>query len=308
MNRTRRIIVNFIFIFIGFVQSLNAQVSSYQSFFVQNDDVKIHCVEKGSGPVILFLHGFPDFWFTWKYQMDAMADEGYRVVAMDLRGYNESDKPEAVERYRMSELISDVVAVIRAQNVSDGVTIVGNDWGGAIAWQVAIYYPGLVKNLIACNIPHPSSLRAVLNEKPETSGYTHDFTAPNAVDIYTPQKLLAIASVSDVEIREFYIEAFEKSRIQSMLDYYKASYPKVKPSSNKKPTTSIPLKKVQCPVLMIHGMQDTVFPPPSLNNHWDYINNNFTLYTIPDAGHFVQRDAPEEVLKVIKNWLSSIQL
>ncbi len=278
---------------------VSAQPSTFESFKVDNEGVKIHCVAKGSGPVILFLHGFPDFWFTWFYQMERFAGTGYRVVGMDLRGYNLSDKPPGVDSYAMSALISDALAVINEVSPNDRVILVANDWGGAIAWQVATFVPHKVKYMIACNIPHPTSLFKHLSEKPETASYTTAFTADNALSIYTEEKLLEMAGVDDAEMKQWYKKAFRHSSIESMLNYYKVSYPK--PSGSNSNSASV--KKIQCPILMIHGLKDTAFPPPVLNDHWEYAEKGFSLYTLPDAGHFVQRDAPEEVYSIIDQWL-----
>lgn len=278
---------------------VSAQPSSYDSFYVDNGGVKIHCVAKGSGPVMLFLHGFPDFWFTWYYQMERFADSGYRVVGMDLRGYNLSDKPQGVDSYNMSALISDALAVINAVSPNDRVILVANDWGGAIAWQIATWVPQKVKYLIACNIPHPTSLFRHLSERPETGSYTKAFTADDALSIYTEEKLLEMTGVEDAEMKGWYSEAFSNSSIESMLNYYKVSYPK--PSGANSNTA--PVKKIQCPILMIHGLKDTAFPPPVLNDHWEYAEGSFSLYTLPKAGHFVQRDASEEVYSIIDQWL-----
>ena len=103
--------------------------------FATNQGVKIHFAALGpkNGPLVVFVHGFPDFWYTWRSQMEALSAAGYRTVALDLRGYNLSDKPEGVENYDMRLLIGDVVAVIRAQSREKAI-VVGHDWGGAISW------------------------------------------------------------------------------------------------------------------------------------------------------------------------------
>ena len=122
--------------------------------YAENDGVKIHYVSMGEGPVLIMLHGFPDFWYTWRYQMAELSKD-YKVVAVDLRGYNKSDAPEGVENYTMPILMKDVIAVIDDLKLKNA-TIIANDWGGAIAWQVATYYPNRVDKLIALNIPHPA--------------------------------------------------------------------------------------------------------------------------------------------------------
>ena len=141
--------------------------------YADNQGVKIHYVSMGEGPVLIMLHGYPDFWYTWRYQMAELSKD-YKVVAVDLRGYNKSDKPNGVENYAMRILMKDVIAVIDDLKLKKA-TIIANDWGGAIAWQVATFYPGRVERFIACNIPHPSGIRAYLKDNPQTGQYAQDF-------------------------------------------------------------------------------------------------------------------------------------
>ena len=121
--------------------------------FADSNGVKIHYAESGTGPLVVMIHGFPDFWYGWREQMQGLAD-GYHVVAIDQRGYNLSDKPEGVENYRMENLLADINAIIDDLGVSK-VNLVGHDWGGAIAWQFAMAHPDKVERLIILNLTHP---------------------------------------------------------------------------------------------------------------------------------------------------------
>src|SRR5258708_39728488 len=107
--------------------------------YAENKGVKIHYASLGQGPLMIMVHGFPDFWYTWRHQMVALATQ-YQVVAIDQRGYNLSDKPEGVKNYHMSHLIGDVQAVIASLGQQKAI-IVGHDWGGAVSWQFAIHLP-----------------------------------------------------------------------------------------------------------------------------------------------------------------------
>jgi pimeloyl-ACP methyl ester carboxylesterase len=266
--------------------------------------VNIHYVTKGVGPVIIFLHGFPDLWYTWKYQMDNLSDT-YKVVGIDLRGYNLSDRPKGVDNYKMKELMSDLVAVIDHFDAS-GSLLVANDWGGMIAWYTAIFYPHKVKGLVACNVPHPLAFSKYLSENPSTGNYTNNLIADNALEVYTPERLVEIAKPSE-SLKKQYLEAFKRTDVEAILNYYKANYPKppsnTSPSPNNASATIPPLNNVQCKVLMIHGLDDKAFPPGSLNNNWEFIDKDFTLFAIKGAGHFIQREAPEKVYETILYWL-----
>jgi len=133
---------------------LDAQVSHG---YVDHDGVKIHYASLGAGPLVVLIHGFPDYWETWRAQMPALAAAGYRAVALDLRGYNLSDKPAGDAAYAMPLLIGDIVAVIRACG-EERATIIGHDWGGIIAWQLAMHVPAAVTRLVVLSTPHPALL------------------------------------------------------------------------------------------------------------------------------------------------------
>src|SRR4029077_6518958 len=122
--------------------------------FVETNGVRLHCAVDGDGPLVLFLHGFPECWYSWRHQLAALAPR-FRVVAPDLRGYNESDKPEPVSAYAMSELVADVRGLIDAFGERDAV-IVGHDWGGAVAWTFAMEHPEATRRLVVMNCPHPA--------------------------------------------------------------------------------------------------------------------------------------------------------
>lgn len=274
-----------------------SQFESYTDHFVNNDGVKIHYVSKGEGPALLFLHGFPDFWFTWKYQMDKLS-ENYKVIGIDLRAYNKSEGPDEVEAYQMIKMMSDVLAVIKDLD-AEKVALIGNDWGGAIAWQIATYYPNQINWLIACNIPHPKSLSNYINAHPETADYTKKNIGSDTINYWSIDQLMETSGAVNHELSSAYRNAFEISNIQGMLNYYKVSYPKPTNVSNNQTLD----RKIKCPVLMIHGMKDAAFPPGTLNDHWLWVENSFSLHTLPEAGHFVQRAEPEKILYYIRQWL-----
>ena len=135
-------------------------ISSWEHNFIKTNGVNLHYVSQGSGKLMLMLHGFPEFWYSWRHQIREFAAD-YRVVAVDLRGYNDSDKPKDIEAYAMSELIADVQGIISALGYENCI-LVAHDWGGAIAWNFAYAYPAMVEKLIVLNLPHPAQLAAGL--------------------------------------------------------------------------------------------------------------------------------------------------
>lgn len=265
--------------------------------YADNDGVKIHYVTLGAGPLLVMLHGFPDFWYTWRYQMPALAAH-YRVVALDLRGYNLSDKPQGGEHYRMPLLLGDVAAVIRDAGHKHAI-IAGHDWGGVIAWQFATHLPHMTERLIVLNLPHPRGLARELAHNPaqqKNSQYARNFQQEGAHTRLSAERLTEW--VSDPAARERYIAALERSDFEAMLHYYKQNYPRPPYQEDRTPVV-----KVQAPVLQIHGLQDWALLPGGLNNTWEWLEQDWTLVTIPNAGHFVQQDAAELVTRAMLSWL-----
>lgn len=267
--------------------------------YADSSGVKIHYAALGekTKPLIVMIHGFPDFWFTWRDQMAALSKD-YYVVALDQRGYNLSDKPKGVENYDVRLLVSDVIAVIKAQG-RDKAIVVGHDWGGIVAWATAMNAPQVVEKLIILNLPHPRGLANELATNPEqqkNSQYARNFQKEGAHQLLTAEGLARW--VKDPVAQAKYVEAFKRSDFEAMLNYYKRNYPRepyVQDTS--------PVVKVQMPVLMIHGLGDTALMPGGLNNTWNWLEKDLTLVTIPGSNHFVQQDASDLVTRSMKMWL-----
>ena len=261
-----------------------------QSGFVDSGGVKLHFVAAGEGPLLVLLHGFPDYHYTWRDQMPALSKH-FRVVALDLRGYNRSDKPEGVDNYKLDRLIADVAAVLVHFNQRK-VILVGHDWGGLIAWAFAATHPDKVDRLVILNLPHPNGLLRELASNPEqqkNSQYAREFQKPEAARFVVPE--LLVAWVKEPEARTEYFEAMKRSSIEGMLNYYKANYPREPYRADAK------LPPVKCPVMMIHGLDDKYLLPGALNDTWKWVERDLTLITVPGAGHFVHRDKPEFVTR-----------
>lgn len=269
-----------------------------ESGFADSNGVKIHYVTAGKGPLVVMIHGFPDFWYTWRAQMPEIAKH-HQVVAIDQRGYNLSDKPDGVENYRLDKLAGDVAAVVRHFK-RDRATIVGHDWGGMVGWTLAMTRPELVERLIILNLPHPEGLMRELannSDQQKASQYARDFQKPDAAAKIKPEALAFW--IKDPAAHALYVEAFKRSSIAGMLDYYKANYPREPYQFD--PDREPP--RVKCPVLMFHGLKDTALLPGALDGTWNWIDAELTLVTIPNAGHFVQQDAAAEVTRIMADWL-----
>ena len=267
--------------------------------FATSGDVKVHYVTLGSGPLVVLIHGFPDYWYSWRYQMPALSRQ-FQVVAMDQRGFNQSGQPEGVSQYSMDLLVGDVGAVIRHFG-RDKAVVIGHDWGGAVAWQFAMRHPEMTERLVVLNLPHPAGFLRELATNPRqqsNSAYARHFQEPGAAATLNAEQMASW--LPDTGARSNYVAAFRRSSFEGMLNFYKANYPRA-------PYTlpSQPFPKVRCPVLLFHGLKDTALLADALNDTWNWVDRDLTLVTIPEASHWVHHDAPERVTRTLLCWLTS---
>ena len=272
---------------------------------VSNDGVDIHYVSTGEGEVLLFVHGFPHFWYVWNQQMDGLSDR-YKTVAMDTRGANQSGQPEGVESYSLEHLMSDIDAVITDLGV-DQVTLVAHDWGGIVSWYYTMdeRYRDKVQRLVMLNLTHPMLFSRALAEgtdqQRQNVQYAKDFQTPGAgtaIAGYAQQLVQRYASQGEQAV-QFARDAYARSDFEKLLNYYRANYDAYWGLDDKE----LPL--VQVPVLQFHGLQDTALDKDGLNRTWDRIAADYMLVTYPDIGHDVQLDAPDRVTATMRWWLAA---
>jgi pimeloyl-ACP methyl ester carboxylesterase len=265
--------------------------------YADSGGVKIHYRTKGKGPLVVLVHGFPDYWYSWRGQIPELAKH-FQVVAIDQRGFNKSGQPAAVEDYELAKLAGDVAAVLKHFK-KDKATVVGHDWGGAVAWTFAMTHPEKVDRLVILNCPHPAGLLRELATNPQqhkNSAYARAFQDKEAAKKLKPEVLTFW--VKEPEARKKYVEALRRSSMEGMLNYYKANFPKPPYKSDRK------FPPVKCPVLILHGLDDTALLPGALNDTWKWVEGELTLVTIPKAGHFVHRDAEAVVTRRMVRWLT----
>ena len=277
--------------------------------YADSDGVKIHYVSIGEGPLVVFIHGFPDFWYSWADQMEELSSD-FKCVAVDLRGYNKSDKPKGVENYDMTLLVGDILAVIKA-NGAESATVVGHDWGGGIAWAVALGAPQAVNKLIICNLPHRRGLNremAINDEHRANTGYARTFQDPDAHKGFTAQGFATMIASQSGDMSDArkarYQAAFEASDFDAMLNYYRRNYNPVVPEKAELPyKDDSPLVKAEMPILMFHGLNDRALHHHALNNTWEWVEKDLTIVTIPGVGHWVHHEAADLVSQTMKWWL-----
>ncbi len=279
-------------------------------------DVVLHYVAAGpaDGDLVVLLHGFPEFWYSWREQVPALADAGYRVVAPDLRGYNRSEKPDGVAAYDIDALVGDVVGLIAAFD-RESAHVVGHDWGGVIAWQVGIDRPDVVERLVVLNAPHPSAyereLRSSLSQVrkswyafffqiprlPEWAFRRNDFAQLERVFREGPNRRDAFTD-DDVER---YKRAFARpGAMKAAIDYYRALFRR-----NLKHTLTgggVGDQRVDVPTLLLWGLQDGALDP-ALTEGLDRWVPDLRVERYPDASHWVQFDASERVNEALLEFL-----
>ncbi len=281
--------------------------------YADNAGTKIHYVTMGSSttkPLMVFVHGFPDFWYTWRQQIQTFSKH-YQVVALDLRGYNLSGQPVGVDSYKIPVLLDDIRAVIHAERNGRKVILVGHDWGAALSWLFTGQHPELIERLVVLSVPHPGAIRKELLPwnhlvaQSRASAYATRFFARGKGDGLTPQDLAYW--VSDQRVKSRYVEAFKNSSIASMMNYYKANYSFTQLARNlfdpgMKKIYSAP---IQCPVLHLHGSEEhhALLSTLELEQAWMKHPGHLTVKIITGVGHFIQREVPDYLDTTIASWL-----
>ncbi len=269
--------------------------------FADSGGVPIHYVTMGKGPLVIMIHGFPDFWFTWREQMPALARH-FTVVAVSQRGYNKSGQPKGIEHYTMDKLTADIDAV-RQHFKAQKAVVVGHDWGGWVAWSYAMAYPDRIDRLVVVNLPHPKGIDHELATNPQqvqNSQYARTMQEPDSaakVDVNAMASRLA-DRYTEPELKTLVIDAFKRSSVEAMHAYYKNNYPRPPYTDDRQ------YPPVKSPVLLFHGLNDTALLPGMLNDTWKWIEKDLTLVTLPGVGHWAHTDAADLVTRTLLNWLS----
>jgi epoxide hydrolase 4 len=275
--------------------------------FISTNGIKLHSVTQGDGPLILFLHGFPEFWYSWRKQIPEFAQD-HKAVAIDLRGYNDSDKPESPSAYRMAELIQDVKGVIQTLGYSRCI-LVAHDWGGAIAWNLAYAHPEMVEKLVILNMPHPAKFAAGLRTPQQLlrSWYIFLFQVPllpelliqlddyRSLELALRERAIDKTAFSDADL-EAYKNAFAKrGAVTAALNYYRNL---LQPEWIDREWGVL-----EVPTLMIWGEEDTALGKELTYGTEQYVRD-FRIKYIPQCSHWVQQERPDLVNQYIREFLA----
>jgi epoxide hydrolase 4 len=272
--------------------------------------VKLHCGVAGDAgrPLMLFLHGFPEFWAAWRGPMEHFAARGWLCVAPDLRGYNLSDKPEGVEAYKAKHLMADVLAV--AANYGKGkFVLVAHDWGGAVAWGVAIGFADRLERLVMVNSPHPYLFWRELSNNPaqqKASEYMNVFRLPKAERLLSENgyaRLLAAFMHLPAAWRAELVAAWSQpGALTGGLNFYRAS-PMYPPTTDDPGARKLQLKPadfmVRVPTLVLWGDRDTALLPGCVDGLGQCVPD-LKLVRVPDASHWIVHEKLEMVCREIE--------
>lgn len=291
-----------------------SEVALHKEFIAVNG-VKLHVVSAGpaDGEPILMLHGFPEFWYGWRHQIDFLAQQGYRVIAPDQRGYNLSDKPRSASDYRISTLAQDIDALIGALGYEQ-VNLVGHDWGGAVAWWVATMFPQRLKKLIILNIPYPSVMKRAFQSgnfaQLRKSWYMFAFQVP-----WLPEALAAVndyrgvaksiagtgkpGTFSEADLDLYRAAWRQPGAMRGMINWYRAMF-RQSAGPRREPGQRL---RITMPTLLIWGEQDRFLGKELAQPSIDLCDDGRIVF-LPEATHWVQHDEAAEVNRLIQAFVS----
>jgi len=275
---------------------------------VAANGIRLHVARAGDGPLMLFLHGFPEYWGMWRPLLEHFGARGWCAVAPDLRGYNLSDKPAAVEAYRVKPLVADVLA-LAARYTKEKFVLVAHDWGGAVAWSVAISHPERLSRLVMLNSPHPYVFWRELCANPaqrEASAYMTLFRLAKAERVLSANgyaRLLAWFPGLDPDYRRGLLEAWSQpGALSGGLNYYRAS-PLYPPTADDPGPQKLQLKPedfvVRVPTLVLWGERDPALLTGCLDG-LEALVPDLKLVRVPEATHWIARERTERVIAEIE--------
>jgi pimeloyl-ACP methyl ester carboxylesterase len=271
--------------------------------YAEVGDQRLHYVEAGEGPLIVLLHGFPEFWYGWRLQIQPLAAAGFRVVAPDMRGYNLSSKPDGVAAYAADKLADDVRGLIRERG-AQSAHVVGHDWGGTAAWTTAMNHPEVVDRLAILDAAHPRKLRDGLKHPSQLrrSWYFFFFDLPELPEAvvhadrwrFFRHFLRDAKPALTPEETDRYVEAWSQPGASTaMINYYRDS---VRTSAKE---AEAALRPIKAPTLIIWGENDRYLGQDLAEPDHDDVPNLAGVERLPDASHWVHHDAHERVNQLL---------
>jgi pimeloyl-ACP methyl ester carboxylesterase len=280
--------------------------------------VRLHYAHAGKGPLMLFLHGFPEFWYCWKPQLEEFGRD-HLAVAPDLRGFNLSECPADVKQYKARILIEDVRA-LAARFGQEKFVLVAHDWGGAVAWGYAMAHPQTLHKLVIVNSPHPVTFARELAHNPaqaEASQYMNLFRSDKAERVLLENNYARLLHMTlngwgrgsiDAAERAAYVEAWSRpGALTGGLNYYRAS-PLYPPTGDDPGAKALQLEPadfmVRVPTLVVWGMRDTALLPGNLDG-LEACVPGVRIERLPEASHWVMHEAPARLNRLIREFIGA---
>ncbi|GAA2150188.1 alpha/beta fold hydrolase [Actinomadura napierensis] len=276
---------------------------------------RFHVAEAGEGPLVLLLHGFPEFWWAWHHQLVSLAGAGYRAVAVDLRGYGGSDKPP--RGYDLITLAGDAAGLVRALGEANAV-VCGHDWGGLLAWTMAVYHPKIVQRLAVVGAPHPLRLRRSVLGDPRGQGWAARHTFGFQVPMWPERRLVRddaelagrlLHDWSGPDWPDERTERFVRKAVQipgtahCALEYHRwLIRSQARPDGIRYAHRM--RAPIQAPTLQLHGALDTCILPASARGSGRYVAAPYRWKLIEGAGHFPHEERPRAFDAQLLGWLA----
>lgn len=274
--------------------------------FIKTNGLTLHVVQAGpaDGPLVILLHGFPECWYGWKHQIEALAAAGYQVWVPDQRGYNLSDKPDGLAAYTIDTLAADVIGLIDAAGAQKAV-VVGHDWGAAVAWWTAAVYPEHVERLVVLNVPHPVVMKRFVSRNVGQllrSWYIGFFQLPRlpealarlgnwAVMARTLGSSSRPGTFSEADIAQYKTAWSQPGAFRAMVNWYRAAL-------QRPPTRAVAIR-ITVPTLLIWGVRDRFLKRDMAQPSIDLCDNGRLIF-FENATHWVQHEEAERVTELIK--------
>jgi epoxide hydrolase 4 len=271
--------------------------------------VRLHYVEAGHGSLVVLLHGFPEFWYSWRLQIPALAEAGFRVIAPDMRGYNLSEKPPGIASYAIERLADDVRGLVHHAG-ERRAAVVGHDWGGGVAWYTPMRHPELVTKLAVLNAPHPAAFAREIRSPAQAlrSWYMFFFQLPGlpeaglragnfrVLDQTLRRDPVRPDAFSEADIRRYKRAMGRPGALTASINYYRAMIRRGPAGVQRL------VRRIDVPTLLIWGERDR-YLGPKLTEGLDEWVPDLRVERIPDASHWVQIDAPERVNRLLIDFL-----
>ena len=276
----------------------------WQHRFVEANGIRFHLVEMGEGPLVVLLHGFPQFWYAWRHQIPALAKR-FRVVAPDMRGYGDTSRPPAVSDYRIDVLARDVKELVRALG-AERAHVVGHDWGGGVAWATALYHPEVVDRLAVLNCPHPVTFSKALRSNLRQlfrSWYMFAFQIPRLPEWGLRRRGAALVddafrgwairkeAFTDEDLARFKAAILKPGAATAMVNYYRAAFRSVRLTRALEKEG----RKIAAPTLLIWAENDRALGKELTHGMEPLFSSSFRIEYVPNCSHWVNEEQPERV-------------